>query len=744
MDSTLRLCLTLLLLSLSTLSYGNSLEASKTQLQSQLQELRQSQRELVIEQDNSVQRFIHAQEQLNTSLDERAQLIATLPVDQRAKVLGFGPQGVRSFQLELRVLWARAHSTPLLLKRGIYQFIQDIQLSPMPIISAIFQWLLGMGAFIYWLRAIVPSIADIAKGKNLDKDKRLSASLQTLCWWGIRIRRPLEWWLFLSFTLSVIGELLIFLNLSPLQVMVNWLLLGTAFILLIDTLGASRHRRRRRKDAQAKLRLRSIKWLGRVFIVTGLLLSLIDVLGISGGTVGAWIRVLFIWAVVPLLIIVLRWWRPVVMENITKPEHQGRPVAHWVAARPKGIISLLSTTVGGVYLLLIGLSKWLLSIASEREIVRSAMAHFFRVEIARQSAIEQQRNKLEHFDTTGISAFTNEHQTSHWLDEVMQAELDALSHSCNKERPTINVIYAGRGRGKTSFLKQLEQQQQAQRRCIYLACNKGASFADMLPALGTALEVEEPEIARNVVAAFKDCDKMTVLLDDVQRLITPTIGGLKELDRLVRFIRRASPNISWVLSIEAASWRFVERARGERFLFDLEQELPRWPEEQIARLLEERTAEAGLEVSYDGMELPRQLDTGEDEEEQTSKGYARIVWEYAKGNPGVALYLWSQSLFVDESGKTVVRLFEIPDTSELERLGVTLLLTLRAIVQLEAAHKDDIASATNLSSEEVVDALRLLVSKGYVDRDSDNFYSINWPWYRAVTTVLNRQHLLIL
>ena len=145
------------------------------------------------------------------------------------------------------------------------------------------------------------------------------------------------------------------------------------------------------------------------------------------------------------------------------------------------------------------------------------------------------------------------------------------------------------------------------------------------------------------------------------------------------------------------------------------------------------------------MVLPRQIDMqDETEEESASRGYARILWEYAKGNPGVALYLWSQSLFKDEQGKTVVRLFDIPSLSGLESMSVTLLLVLRAILQLELAHKDEIARATNLSSEEAVDALRLLMSKCYVERAEGNLYTISWPWYRAITTVLNRQHLLIL
>jgi len=373
------------------------------------------------------------------------------------------------------------------------------------------------------------------------------------------------------------------------------------------------------------------------------------------------------------------------------------------------------------------------------------MAYLFRVEVARQSAKEQEQSKLKLVDVNKFPEFSLDHASTLWDTSVANTELECVIASCKSEKSTINMVYADRGRGKTSFIQRLNQQLENTLSLVTMQTPAGGDFASLLESLGEAMNMNDDSGARDIAAALKDTDPMVIVLDDVHRLIKPSIGGLKELERLVRFIRRSCQNISWVMTIEASSWQFVARARGERFLFDLELELPRWLESQIAELIETRTQEAGIDASYEGMTVPRQLDAlDEPELEQVSRGYARILWEYAKGNPGVALYLWSQSLFEDEHGQILVRLFEIPDTSGLDGLSVTLLLVLRATVQLEQAVKVDIARATNLNSDEVVDALRLLTSKGYIVRSDDNFYSICWPWYRAVTTVLNRQHLMIL
>jgi len=88
--------------------------------------------------------------------------------------------------------------------------------------------------------------------------------------------------------------------------MLNWLLLGRVAIQLIDSLSAARYRRWQRKDEQAKLRLRSVKWLGYLFILTGMLLAEMTAFGAGGGTLTAWVSVAFFWAVVPIFLIILR------------------------------------------------------------------------------------------------------------------------------------------------------------------------------------------------------------------------------------------------------------------------------------------------------------------------------------------------------------------------------------------------------------------------------------------------------
>jgi hypothetical protein len=727
----------------NTYSDEKPLHLSKSEILAAIEAFDQTKARARLGGETSLDAYSDARQGLLELIEQRKQLLIDAPSRERSHLLGFGPEGVRNMQLEWK--WLRSLSTHLELYRGWNQFVKDVQLSPMAVVSAVFQFSVALVLLSLWRSRVVSRIKTVAESKRVSRKEPFARLLQSTSQHYLRVHNFVEYWLLLSFTLGLISELWSFIDLAPVQSVFNWLLWGLAVIQLIDSLSAARHRRWQRQDSQAKLRLKSVKLIGYVVIIAGLLLALIEDFGAGGGTLAAWIRVGFFWAVIPVFILILRWWRPVVAKHMSAAEYEDRVIPAWVCAHATGLISFIAVIVGGGYLLLTLFAKQVLQVAGEREMVRSAMAYLFRVEVARQSAKDQKQNQLEPIDVDNITAFALGYETSEWVASVSELELERVAKSCISDKSTINVIFADRGRGKTSFLKRLDQEIVGEVRVVSMQTPAGADFASLLDVFGDQLGMDDDAGARDVAAALKNTDPMVIMIDDVHRMIKPSIGGLKELERLVRFIRRSSQNISWVMAVESSSWQFVARARGERFLFDLEIELPRWHEAQIAELIEIRTKASGLEVSYEGMVVPRQLDVlDQSDDEQVARGYARILWEYSKGNPGVALYLWSQSLFIGEQGEVLVRLFEIPDTTGLDGLSVTLLLVLRAILQLELAAKMDVAKATNLTGDEVIDALRLLTSKGYIVRHEDNFYTIFWPWYRAVTTVLNRQHLVIL
>jgi hypothetical protein len=223
------------------------------------------------------------------------------------------------------------------------------------------------------------------------------------------------------------------------------------------------------------------------------------------------------------------------------------------------------------------------------------------------------------------------------------------------------------------------------------------------------------------------------------------MGGLAAFDRVIELARQHSAHVSWVFAFDEVVWQFFERMRGSRPLFDAVLHVAPWNDAAIANLLSKRAAASGINPSFEHLisDLPPNADEIDHEEavEQTRTGYYRLVWDYAGGNPGVALHAWRSSLGVNEAGGVTVKVFQAPTADALEDLPDTTVFVFRAVVQLERSSRQQICQATGISATEVDDALRFGIVRGYFE-ESENGFAVTWPWYRPITRFLTRRHLL--
>jgi hypothetical protein len=191
----------------------------------------------------------------------------------------------------------------------------------------------------------------------------------------------------------------------------------------------------------------------------------------------------------------------------------------------------------------------------------------------------------------------------------------------------------------------------------------------------------------------------------------------------------------------------VQRARGEHVFFDRIMVLPKWTAVDIASLLRARSREVGVEPSFDGLVVPRNADgTIDDEVAQKAEGFYGVIWDYAGGNPAVALHCFRESLFTnpEDPAEPFVRLFKEPSSEPIELLPGPMLYVLRAVLQLELARPEDIVQCTALPASDVADALRLALSRGYIEEvPEEDAVRVDFHWFRSLTSVLRRKHLLV-
>jgi hypothetical protein len=375
------------------------------------------------------------------------------------------------------------------------------------------------------------------------------------------------------------------------------------------------------------------------------------------------------------------------------------------------------------------------------EATRRVLAYLFRREVAKQAASARETS-LRPIEPKYYERFDPErHADDVVVEEIASDHLDEVAGVVESPGSTLSAIVGERGAGKTSLLERL-QKRLGDERVHIVNCPRGG-FVGLRRAL--AREFDAPDAkAEGLRDHLRAQGRIVVCIDDAQRLVQPAIRGLRELDRFTEFAREVAGTVSWVFTMGTAAWHFMLRARGDRLFFEQVLTLPHWTEEQLGQLIRMRTKKAGLDPSFEGLAVPKQaqtpLPTGGN---RTEHGYHRLLWDFSRGNPAVALQAWRESLFVRDGDELVVRLFEEPPAEEIDDLPLPILFVLRAIVQLELAPPHEIVAATQLPANDVADALRFCRSREYLD-EVDGSLRLSWRWYRTITTVLQRQHLLTL
>jgi hypothetical protein len=326
---------------------------------------------------------------------------------------------------------------------------------------------------------------------------------------------------------------------------------------------------------------------------------------------------------------------------------------------------------------------------------------------------------------------------------VSSEEGSDLIERLGRKSGGVLAVVGERGGGKTTILERVRE---ARAGAILVDCSH-AGLEGLRGDLATALG--QPDgVTLERCAGMLDRDGQgdsVLLIDNAHLLIQPVLGGLAAFDRLIDVARQNSARCTWLFGVDGVIWRFFERARGARPLFDDVIKLGPWREEGIARLIASRCRQAAIAPNFDHLleALPADADEIDRAEAvaRTARGYYRLLWDYSDGNPAVALHMWRQSLGIGPDGEVWVRLFESPDGRELDPLPDPAVFVLRAVVQLESARAGEIEAATNLRSSQVEDALRYGLARGYFELDEGR-YRITWSWFRPITRFLERRHLL--
>ena len=668
----------------------------------------------------------------------RLRLMSKLSLSKRSALRGFGPEGRAQVRRELAQMTLEARYRLLALPRLIKSQFAAASKSPVSIGFALFKLLLLILLFQWWRRNGDSILDGWRRSWRLKRPQTdFTRRMATTIWYLRRVRKPLAWLVLVIVVQRVFGGLKDLPELEYLWILALWVLLGSFVIHFVNAVA---ERQGRGSEASAKLRFRSLRLVGVTIVVVGLILSLTNET-VGRGAIYAWVTRGSWVLLVPILMTLVVWWRPMIFERAAAHGSPGR-VLKWVSTRNEGPGSYFSAGVGGVYLLGEGLHRFSLRQASQLAPTRRVLSYFFRRKVEKQTSLTPNASKYTAIAPELYDALGPDHPSDVRIEAVMRDKTREIRNLVREDNNRVIAVTGLRGMGKTTFMKHVVEGLSEQG-CWQVQCHIGgikSLLADLAQAAGLPPTATEDEVS----AAIGEKKPTVICIDDVQRIIRPVIGGQIDLDRFIDLAHQASSTTSWLVAVGLPAWQYLQRAQGERAIFDEVVELEPWSEEDITSLIRLRNKAQSIQPSFKGLNVPRQVDTDArmNEEERAEHDFYRVLWDNSEGIPGLALQYWRESLSTGtHEDRPRVRLYKAPTAGDLDQLQESMYFVLRAIVQLDLATEHDIAKATNLRPQEVSDALRLAKLRGYIEI-TDEGIRAEPVWYRAILQLLRRHHLV--
>lgn len=676
-------------------------------------------------------------DEVSTLNRERLALLDVLSNKKKALVTGFTAEGLDQAKAEVGHLFlildyhydiAKAASLAVLGGNAEVVPLWKLAVIGLP-------WLLLIVALVTWRRKKTALLQRIdAHLADLDRRERrtsVRASLRAFRFLE-RILGPIEWLLFLAATIALLPKSALELfEVDLLLTIVGWLLGGSLVVHIVNAWAADRATDHvGEKDETGELRLRSLRLVGRITVVFILLLSLGESL-VGKGTVYSWIRSTWWIALAVVFIVLIRWWREIVFVRIERVRKKTY-LLNWALSGRTGWRSLIAASVGAIHLfgstVLKAVRRWI----NRFELARRIHAQLYKHEIDRLGGSQ----KAVAFRPLGAAAFAALDPGAPcvaWNACPADLHIEYLIERVQTGRGGLVALVGGRGTGKSSFLGALAARLP---NAIHIVCPQNPQPDDIRDRI---LQQTRPDASR-----AESADSMRlVLLDDAHLLARPVLGGLRPFEEIVSLAKGTD---LWVVAIDAVLWPLLNRGLDVRPVFDEVRVIQPWTEEQLGLLLQDRSTRAGFSPSFedlvDRLQFLKNEADRDDILEERRAGYYQMLWDHARGNPGLALEVWRSSLAHGEDNSVRVRALQVPDIRRIEALPDTSLFVLRSILQIPGATEDVLAQATRLAASQVRNVVETGVRHRYFLQRKGQV-EVSWQWLRPILVVLERRHLLV-
>ncbi len=252
-----------------------------------------------------------------------------------------------------------------------------------------------------------------------------------------------------------------------------------------------------------------------------------------------------------------------------------------------------------------------------------------------------------------------------------------------------------------------------------------------------------PDGREELVEQLCAMESRMIVLDDCHHFFVREIGGFQGLDTFLEVVNLTDEIHFWMLTFNEYSWNYINRVHPRQHYFGKVCQIEPWTEREIQELIQRRNALTGRKISFTDLVITHD-DTENDFYEiiKTANGYFRLLHEYSRGNPSVALRFWRRSIGVDPDGTIHVSLFRKPSMGPIQRLDDQYLFVLAAIAQHGALGAHELAEITNSEHAFCEMALNYFVERGIVTPYKNRRVELSPLYFRQVVKKLTASNFL--
>ena len=287
----------------------------------------------------------------------RLRLLPYLSDELQLEVVATDVIGVGQLTMEFDYIWEQVRFRALNFPAAFENLLRRIQIAPLPLIWRFIQFLLVIVVFRWWrnwlpetLRRMQVSLAEI-RPRTPAVIRRIR-----LLWYVEQLRRPLEWLLVTTVLLSMIQMEGLTLLVGIVETVIRWVLLGWLAVVALNAFSA--RGAAGLSGDEAAVRLKSLRLIAAWLVLLGLGLDLAeDLTGIA--TLHAWVWRLFQVFALPVLVVLLAWWRAPIFARLEREVENSESVQGMLRYQ-QGIRSFSTAANGALWLLANGLRRSLM------------------------------------------------------------------------------------------------------------------------------------------------------------------------------------------------------------------------------------------------------------------------------------------------------------------------------------------------------------------------------------------------